>query len=147
MHRPQGKPRSKAAAAKLRSLSGTALLLLGGALLAACVGVYAGALARWLPSLRSCSACRQQLLEWLDTPRVSGTGLDCVAPSHLTTAPAGMQTIAGLLGAGSLMCVSKLGAMVADAERASRDPTSPQHQQEDGDDAEEPLTQASDEAL
>ena len=107
--------------------------------------MYAGALARWLPSLRSCAACRQQLLEWLDTPRVSGTGLDCVVPSHLQAAPAGMQTIAGLLGAGSLMCVSKLGAMVAAAERAARDPISLEHLQGLGDD-DEALTQAADEA-
>ena len=100
-------------------MSGAALLLLGCALLAACVGVYAGALGRWLPSLRACAACRQQQLVWLDTPRWSTTGRDCPAPKHLAAAPAGMQTIAGLLGAGALLCVARLGALVAAAERAA----------------------------
>ena len=82
--------------------------------------MYAGALARWLPSLRDCADCRQQQLAWLATPRTGATGRDCAAlPKHLKAAPAGMQTIAGLLGAGALLCVAKLGAVVAAAERAA----------------------------
>ena len=92
------------------------------AFLAACVGVYAGALGRWLPSLRACAACRTQQLAWLATPRVSAVGRDCPAPHHLTAAPAGMQTIAGLLGCAALLCVAKLGALVAAAVRAEKDP-------------------------
>jgi hypothetical protein len=98
-------------------VKGAALLLLGCALLAACVGVYAGALGRWLPSLLACNACRQEHLQWLATPRWSAVGRDCPVPKHLAKAPAGMQTIAGLLGAGALMCIAKLGAVVAAAER------------------------------
>ena len=38
-----------------------------------------------------------------------------------------MQTIAGLLGAGGLLCVAKLGALVAAAERRERDPAGAEH--------------------
>jgi hypothetical protein len=116
-HEAQGTPRSEAGSAVLRSLRGSFLLLLGCALLASCVGVYAAALGRWLPSLRACGACRQQQLEWLATPRVSTVGRDCVPPTHLAAAPGGMQTIAGLLGGGALLCTAKLGALVAAAEK------------------------------
>jgi hypothetical protein len=118
----QAPPRSEAGAAARRSLYGAALLLASGVLLIACVGVYAGALGRWLPSLRVCAVCRKQQLAWLKTPRVSAVGRDCPVPHHLKTAPAGMQTIAGLLGCGALLCVAKLGALVAAAERRERDP-------------------------
>jgi hypothetical protein len=96
-------------------------------LLAACVGVYAAALGRWLPPLAKCGACRRQQQEWLATPRVSAAGRDCPVPGHLEAAPAGMQTIAGLLGGGALLCVAKLGALVAAAERSERDPTNAAH--------------------
>ena len=97
-------------------------MVISGALLAACVGVYAAARGGWFPSLRACAACRQQQLAWVATPRVSAVGRDCAPPRHLTTVPAGMQTIAGLLGCGALLCVAKLGALVTAAEREERDP-------------------------
>lgn len=124
---PQGAPRSEAGAAARRSLKGVALLFATGAFLAACVGVYAGALGRWLPSLRACAACRTQQRAWLATPRVSAVGRDCPVPRHLAAAPAGMQTIAGLLGCAALLCAAKLGALVAAAERAEADPLNGAH--------------------